>query len=213
MVKAENVVVAVCGWRGAGKTTVLTLFGYLEHLSKTRKNIFSNYKLKFGGEWLKGSDMIDLTDKLNDSVVLIDELHEYADSRNSGTLQNKRVSDFFLQSRHTRSNVYYSTQFLDQIDKRIRRITDINIVCENCFIDSDHDGDDDVFKINMIDRRRPDMGSITKVFYAKPIFDLFDSTERINPFNFSKKDEKSWKDKVSKLSLTNAQGIIKDRII
>jgi hypothetical protein len=201
--KAENIVVGIYGYKGAGKTTVLTLFLWLEFLSKLRQRLYSNYKLLFGGEWLQGRDLIELSDKLNDSAIGIDELHEYADSRNSGTLQNKRVSDFFLQSRHTRSNVYYSTQFLDQIDKRIRRITDIDIVCENCFIDSDHDGDDDVFKINMIDRRRPDMGSITKVFYAKPIFDLFDSTERINPFNFSKKDEKNWKDKVSKLSLTN----------
>ncbi len=210
MTKAENVVVGIYGWKGAGKTTILTLFLWLEHLQGTRKNLFSNYKLTFGGEWLQGHDMIELTDKLNDSAIGIDELHEYADSRNSGTLQNKRVADFFLQSRHTGSNVYYTTQFKDQIDKRIRRITDIDIVCENVFIDSDHDGDDDIFKINMVDRRRPDTGSITKIIYAKPIFNLFDSTERINPFTFSKKDEKSWKDKVSKLSLTNAQGILKN---
>lgn len=200
MVKAENVVVGVYGWKGSGKTTALTLFGYLEHLCKSRLHIFSNYKLKFDAEWLKGNDMIDLTDKLNDSTILIDELHEYADSRNSGTLQNKRVADFFLQSRHTRSNVYYSTQFKDQVDKRIRRITDIDIVCENCFMDSDHDGDDDIFKINMVDRRRPDVGSTTRYFYAKPIFDLFDSTERINPFSFSKKDEKALKDKINLLN-------------
>lgn len=57
--------------------------------------------------------MIDLTDKLKDSAIFIDELHEYCDSRNSGSLQNKRVADFFLQSRHTASNVYYTSQFKD----------------------------------------------------------------------------------------------------
>jgi hypothetical protein len=105
-------------------------------------------------------------------------------------LQNKRVADFFLQSRHTRSNVYYTTQFKDQVDKRIRRITDIDIVCENLFIDTDNDGDDDLFKINMVDRRRPDISGISRVVYAKPVFDLFDSTERINPFVFTRKQEK-----------------------
>lgn len=199
MVKAENIVCGLYGWKGAGKTTALTLFGYLESMVGIRKNMFSNYKVEFPFQWLQGHDMIELTDKLNDSVILIDELHEYADSRNSGTLQNKRVSDFFLQSRHTNSNVYYSTQYKDQIDKRIRRITDIDIVCENLFMDLDHDGDDDLFKITIADRRTPEKRPKELKFYAKPIFDLFDSTEKVNPFVFTHKQEKSWKENASKI--------------
>ena len=198
--KAENVVVGFYGWKGAGKTTALTLFLLLEHLSQFRTNMFSNYRLGFSFEWLRGHDMIELTDKLNDSAVGIDELHEYADSRNSGTLQNKRVSDFFLQSRHTRSNVYYTTQFKDQIDKRIRRITDIDVVCENLFTDLDGDGDDDLFKLTIADRRVPEQKPREFEFYAKPVFDLFDSTERINPFVFTKKQEKKWRETVSEVS-------------
>jgi hypothetical protein len=196
--KAENVVVGLYGWKGSGKTTALTLFAYLEHVDGFRKNLFSNYKLEFKFEWLQGTDMVDLNNKLNDSAIFIDELHEYADSRNSGTLQNKRVSDFFLQSRHTRSNVYYSTQFKDQIDKRIRRITDIDVVCENMFIDSDKDGDDDIFKLTMMDRRLPDIRARELKFYAKPIFSMFDSTERINPFALSKQKEKEWRNNAGK---------------
>jgi len=199
--KAENIVVGIYGWKGAGKTTALTLFLLLEHFSNFRENLFSNYKLKFDFRWLRGHDMIELTDKLNNSAVGIDELHEYADSRNSGTLQNKRVSDFFLQSRHTRSNVYYTTQFKDQVDKRIRRITDIDVVCENLFTDLDGDGDDDYFKMTIADRRTPSVIPIERKFYAKPVFDLFDSTERINPFVFTKKQEKKWKDETSKISI------------
>lgn len=155
-----------------------------------RSNLFANLRLEIEGfQWLKGRDMIDLTHKLNDSIILVDELHEYADSRNSQSFQNKRVSDFFLQSRHTKSNIYYTTQFKDQIDKRIRRITDIDIVCENLFTDLDHDGDDDYFQITIVDRRRPDMLPKVVRYYAKPVFDLFDSTERINPFVFGKTEE------------------------
>lgn len=203
MVKAENVVCGIYGWKGSGKTTALTLFGYLESITKVRQHIFSNYKLNYDFEWLKGHDMIELTDKLNDSAVMIDELHEYADSRNSGTLQNKRVSDFFLQSRHTRSNVYYTTQYKDQIDKRIRRITDLDIICENMFIDLDQDGDDDLFKLVITDRRVPDLHPKELRFYAKPVFDMFDSTERINPFVFDKKQEKRWKEDASRVSGTS----------
>jgi len=193
MVKAENVVVGIYGFKGDGKTTTLTLFLVLEAEEGDRKNFFSNYRIKRREfKWLKGHDMIELTKKLDDSAIGIDELHEYADCRDSGSFQNKRVADFFLQSRHTRSNVYYTTQFKDQVDKRIRRITDIDIVCENLFIDSDGDGDDDMFRITIINRRRPDQKPKTLEFYAKPIFDLFDSTERINPFVFNKVDEKKW---------------------
>jgi hypothetical protein len=197
MVKAENTVTGIYGWKGGGKTTALTLFMYLERMLGLKKNMFCNYKLNFEFDWLSGKDMIDLTDKLNDSAIGIDELHEYADSRNSGTMQNKRVADFFLQSRHTNSNVYYSTQFKDQVDKRIRRITDIDIIIENLFMDSDKDGDDDVFRMTYCDRRIPDMKPIVRLFYAKPIFSMFDSTERINPFVFDKTQEKEWKKKAT----------------
>lgn len=193
MVKANNLVVSICGFKGAGKTTTAVLFTYLESLSGYRNNLFSNLKLDIEGfQWLKGNDMIELTDKLNDSVILVDELHEYADSRESGSFQNKRVADFFLQSRHTMSNVYYTTQFKDQIDKRIRRITDIDIVCENLFIDTDKDGDDDLFRITIINRHRPELKPKVMEYYAKPVFELFDSTERINPFVFNKKDQARW---------------------
>lgn len=208
MVKAVNSVVGFYGWRGAGKTTALTLFAFLEHIANNNKPIFSNYKLNFNFQWLNGQDMIDLNNKLDNSAVFIDELHEYADSRNSGTLQNKRVADFFLQSRHTKSNIYYSTQFKDTIDKRIRRITDIDIVCENLFMDLDNDGDDDLFKITIADRRLPNLHPKEMKFYAKPLFDMFDSTEKINPFLFSKNQEKDWKNKISKIPLKEATEII-----
>ena len=195
MVKAENVVVGLYGFKGSGKTTALTLMLYMEHESGFRRNMYANYRLGFKFKWLRGTSMINLSKTLDDSAIGVDELHEYADSRNSGTLQNKRVSDFFLQSRHTRSNVYYTTQYKDQVDKRIRRITDIDIVCENLFLDSDGDGDDDLFQLTIQDRRRVGVSPRQVQFYAKPIFDLFDSTQRINPFVFGEEAQKKWKKK------------------
>jgi len=152
--------------------------------------------------------MIELEHTLNDSVIGIDELHEYADARNAGSLQNKRVSDFFLQSRHFNCDIFYSSQYKDQVDKRIRRITDIDVVCENLFTDLDGDGDDDLFQLVIKDRRLPDSRVRTLRFYAKPVFDLFDSTERINPFVFTKEQEKLWKQKVAKIPLREAERII-----
>lgn len=198
MVKAENKVVGIYGWKGSGKTTALTLFLLIESIQKIRSRIFCNYKLEFPFHWLNGLDMIDLEKSLDDSVIGIDELHEYADSRNAGTLQNKRIADFFLQSRHFHCDIIYTTQYKDAIDKRIRRITDIDVVCENMFTDLDGDGDDDCFQLVIKDRRLPDAAVRQVRFYAKPIFDLFDSTERIHAFVFNKDQEKTWKEKTSK---------------
>lgn len=192
MVKAENNIVGIYGWKGSGKTTSLTLFMILEYLTGMRKKIFSNYKLNMPFQWLSGHSLIALDQTLDNSSLAIDELHEYADSRNSASLQNKRVADFFLQSRHFNCDIYYTTQFKDQVDKRIRRITDIDVIAENLFWDSDDDGDDDMFRITIKDNRCRDTKVKELTFYAKPVFDCYDSTERINPFVFSKEEAKEW---------------------
>jgi len=187
MAKRTNIVTGLYGWKGAGKTLIMTLFLYLEYLAD--RHVYNNYQLEFEFEWLKGHDMVELASHLSNAAVGIDELHEYADCRNSGTLQNKRVSDFFLQSRHRNANIYYTTQYKDQVDKRIRRITDIDIICENLHIDSDQDGDEDMFRFTMKDCRITPPVIITRTLYAKPLFDMYDSGEIINPFTYKKKKE------------------------
>ena len=185
MSKAENIVVGIFGHKGDFKTTTGVLFTWLENNMGTRKHLYSNIKLNIPNfDWLKGNDVVMLSKKLDDSIIFIDELQQYADCRTSSSLQNMRVSNFFLQSRHTKSNVYYTTQYKDQIDKRIQRITDIDIVSKNLFYDSDNDGDDDLFKITIIDKRGTGNIPVSKVLYAKPIWELFDSTDRVDPFVF-----------------------------
>jgi len=194
MVKAENTIIGLVGHKGAGKTITAVMLLLQDYVINDCPRFFSNIYVELEGfQWLKGHDMIELTDKLNDSLIFIDELHEYADSRNSSSFQNKRVCDFFLQSRHTSSNIYYTTQYKDQIDKRIRRITDIDVVCQNLFIDSDKDGDDDMFSYTVVDRRRPGQLPYEDTYYGYPVFNIADTSQRVNPFVFTKKDEEKWK--------------------
>jgi len=194
MVKAINTVTGIYGWKGAGKTVVQTLFLWLEYQMKKKPVIYCNYKLDFPYEWLHGDDIVMIAEHLQNSAIGIDELHEYADCRNSGSVQNRRVSDFFLQSRHTNANVYYTTQYKDQVDKRIRRITDVDIVCENLETDSDGDGHNDLFRLTIKDRRRPESPVITKTICGTPIFNMYDSTERINPFEMKKRSKDNGED-------------------
>lgn len=188
IVKSENVITGICGHKGSFKTTLLTFLVVSEMENGIKDKCFSNYKLNIPFKWLNAYDMIENMALFENTVIGIDELHEYADSRNSNSLQNKRISDFFLQSRHTSSDIFYNTQFFDQVDKRIRRITDIDILTENLHIDSDNDGDDDICKMTIYDTR--DRSFTDRIFYAKPVFDMFDSKERINPFMISKERNK-----------------------
>lgn len=188
--KATNVITGIYGWKGGGKTLIMTLFLLMEWEQKMRPQIYSNYALALPFEYLRGSDMASLSRRLGNSLIAVDELHEYADSRNSASIQNRRVATFFLQSRHTNSNVYYTTQFKDQVDKRIRRITDIDVVCENMLIDSDGDGDDDMFRVTISDHRSGTALVKTLEIYGRPLFNIYDSTEHINPFVWTKEDDR-----------------------
>src|SRR4030042_6288578 len=136
--KAENTVIGIFGYKGSFKTTVLTFLLHEDFLALSDRKVFSNYKLSFKFDWLKAEELILDIDKFNNTIIGIDELHEYADSRNSSSFQNRLISSFFLQSRHTNSNVYYTSQYEDQIDKRIIRITDIIIYCNNLYTDMDN---------------------------------------------------------------------------
>jgi len=189
--KATNTITGIYGWKGGGKTLICTLFLYLESLKRHLK-IFSNYQLGFDFEWLEGESLVELDEKLDNSIIGLDELHDYADCRNSGSLQNKRVAHFFLQSRHTNSDIFWTSQYKDQVDKRIRRITDVDVICENLMMDSDGDGDDDIFRITIKDRRILDRPVITRKIYAQPLFSMYDSTHRINPFEYKKKKKENY---------------------
>jgi hypothetical protein len=189
MVSVENTVVGLTGNKGDGKTLNATFFSMSEIALNIKNKLYSNYKIECDNfSYLNAEELILNPLLFDNTIIAIDELHEYADSRNSSTLQNKFVSSFFLQSRHTESNIYYTTQFLDQIDKRIRRITDIIIECKNLYIDTDNDGNNDLFEITIIDFRFE--RTLTQTLYLQPIFNLYNTKEIINPFMLSKKRQK-----------------------
>ena len=92
------------------------------------------------------------------------------------------MSYFVLQSRHRSIDLYYTTQFNGQVDKRIRENTDINIVCENLFIDSDNDGNNDLFRIIVQDKRSMPIRFMEKVVYGQPVFNAYNSDHIVDIF-------------------------------
>jgi len=118
----------------------MTLVKYgLTDLYKGKK-IYSNIKLKVAKKYdkqivyltkdmLKNIFELIKTGKfeMRNSTVLIQEAHNYIDSRTSMTPKNRTFSYWILQSRHTgfgSCDILFDTQELGQVDKRLRNNTD-----------------------------------------------------------------------------------------
>lgn len=107
-------------------------------------NIYSNTWLNFPFKPLTIDYLLDIVEKDLDvednSVFFIDEFHIYCDSRISGSKRNRIISYFLLQTGKLGKNTDYglillfTSQFPDQIDKRLRHLIDIAIQCEKYVI-------------------------------------------------------------------------------
>jgi len=131
-------IIGIEGGIGSGKTLSMVNLG-LEDLYKGKK-IFTNVKLKKVKKYRdrityltkeKVTDIFHLVKSgefnMENSTILIDEAHNYIDSRNSASSKNKIFSYWILQSRHTGKgscDIIYTTQELRQIDVRLRNNTD-----------------------------------------------------------------------------------------
>lgn len=178
--KQNNLVIGFKGYKGSGKTLAMTLFLYLEY--KKGKKIYTNYPVNFPHEYIDVQKLVDLDKQLQNAVIGIDELHMICDSRRSSSKQNMLMSYFVLQSRHRSVNFYYTTQLDGQIDVRIRDNTDINVICQNLFIDSDNDGLNDTFLLLFQDRRFGYIINYERKLYGKPVFDMYTGDEIIDIF-------------------------------
>lgn len=70
---------------------------------------------------------------MKNSTVFIQEMHNYADSRNATSNKNKVFSYWILQSRHTGEgscDIIYDTQRIGQVDLRLRNNTDYKLYPE-----------------------------------------------------------------------------------
>lgn len=180
----QNIVIGIFGYKGSGKTLMMIILLYIEHL--TGKKVYVNMKnLNFSTEIIKPKDLVKLSKALQGCTIGIDELHTLADSRKSGKSQNINIANFFLQSRHRGVNVIYTDQYQGQDDKRIRENTDIKIVARNLYIDSDGDGIPDKFEYTIIDVRTEEIKTV--IIYGKPIFELYDDSEIIDIYEHQKK--------------------------
>lgn len=103
-------------------------------------HIFSNTWLSFDFTPLELDYILDIVEKGIDvpdkSVFFIDEIYIWQDSRVSGSKRNRIISYFLLQTGKLGESTDYglillfTAQYPDQIDKRLRHVMDIAVLCE-----------------------------------------------------------------------------------
>jgi len=112
-----------CGRLGIGKTLGLTWHAY--QWFKAGHSIYSNYKLGFEFHPVVGLE--DIQD-MQTGYASLDELWLWLDSRLSPTKRNRAIADILLRSRKRRISIGYTAQAFNQIDKRLRNITDLLVL-------------------------------------------------------------------------------------
>ena len=138
----DNFICLYTGPKGSGKTMLMTgfaikaayLYGY---------ELFSNYPIKCRVACLSGnypiieSKPLDmellyrLENDLDNSIVLVDELPLWADSRTSGRLTNRLLDYSCMMSRKRHISYFFSSQFESWVDNRLRAMCDIKFACSD----------------------------------------------------------------------------------
>jgi hypothetical protein len=116
------------GTLGAGKTLGMTLFSHY-YADRTGATIFSNY----GGGHKQIQDYRFLLDvaKQRSSIIQIDEAQVSFDSRFFARKGQVYMTQLLFYLRKLRATMFLSSPSIDNIDSRVRQITNIYVFCEN----------------------------------------------------------------------------------
>ena len=173
-------IIGYIGTRGRGKTLSCVREAYEHYLDGYE--IYSNIKLnnkyfknwysidnKMIIDWVKGDK------QFKKAFFILDEVHAYLDSRMGMSKRNVVISYFILQTRKRNVRIGYTTQFIDQVDKRLRQPTEIMVECQNYMTPS---GMFQKNKITHFETKRAYYDS----FRGSDYFDYYDTNEIMNPF-------------------------------
>jgi len=173
-------IIGYLGTRGRGKTLSCVREAY-EHQQngysiysniKLNKKIFPDYTLIDGKmliDWVKGEK------QFKKAFFILDEVHVYIDSRMGMSKKNIIISYFVLQTRKRDVRIGYTTQFFNQVDKRLRNPTEILIECQN------YNNESSVIQRNKVFHE--ETGRIWEDrFIANDYFGYYDTDEIVNPF-------------------------------
>lgn len=164
---------------GGGKTASMVREAYIKHIQEDKK-IISNMRLNFNHQYITLDNfmsMIDNKENLTDCILLLDELHIWLDSRTSMSKRNRVVSYLLLQSRKLSIDIFYTTQYITQVDVRVRNLT--NTLVE-CYTDVSPE-DSEKYTLNIVNIRKINKMITRKhIFKTRYVYNLYDTNEVIS---------------------------------
>ena len=170
-------IVIYCGVMGAGKTISMVRQAYDYYKQGFR--VLSNMNLNFPYTKIDSNFIVNFAKNkkdIYDSVILIDELHTFMDSRRSIKGKNLMGSYFITQTRKQRVKLLGTTQHRHQIDRRVRDNTTLFIDCEKVELPAIYKDEKLLLVTNHINSRDKYEKS---VFIANDYFELYDTEETI----------------------------------
>jgi hypothetical protein len=120
--------VNVCGQRGTGKSTFMTILA--EWAYRHKIPLYANYKLMFPYKKIN-IDMLTNYEIEKSALILIDEVYLLFESAESRTLFNRLMSYFFWQSRKRYVDIAISYQYNTSVDPKIRSGADMWVICNS----------------------------------------------------------------------------------
>ena len=120
-------------------------------------------------------------------IELVIVVYLYADCRNSMSKLNKKIAGFIAQSRKKTCYAYFVSQFMEDIDKRLRKSCDMVLSISGLTKENDRY----IWKyrenqhLEYCFLLKNDFGLCTKTvlpFNPKPYFKYFNTKESIEPF-------------------------------
>ena len=133
----------------------------------------------FNFEFITLDDFMNMVENnvgLNDCILLLDELHIWLDSRTSMSKRNRTISYFALQTRKEDVDLYYTTQYLIQVDIRIRNLTTHLVECYT----QEHPVAKEQLTLNIVRIRKINRMVTQKLtFWTRLVYELYNTKEII----------------------------------
>lgn len=172
-----------------GKTLHQTMNAYYDY--QNGREIYANYNLHFPHIRVGIEDLLkipfDDVDRHPKTIVL-QEIDKWFDARRSGREENVYLSSLTGQSGKRNIDILYDSQFPTRIDKSLRDVTDLHIMCE-CI--SDDNKQPIAFQYTLIDLQK-----ITTKTYLLPavwmqqFYKLYDTYEATKPLVKTENEKK-----------------------
>jgi len=116
----------ILGALRSGKTILMTIF-----ITKSRKNAYTNYHLlKQPFTYITPADFILKEEEFKNSVIGIDEIQKWIDTRTSGSALNIALTRFESNIGKQNIDIIMTAPLYSEIDKRFRLLADYTIIAE-----------------------------------------------------------------------------------